>query len=74
MKDVDRVGLAIRRRRQALNLSQDDVVARVDMNRGNYSEIENGKRNITLSTLLRIAEALETEAWKILKDASTGRH
>ncbi len=73
MKDLDRVDPAIRHRRQALNLNQNDVVARVDMNRRNYFEVENGKRNITLSTLLRIAKAPETEAWKNLKDASTGR-
>lgn len=71
MNFVDRVGLAVRRRRLVLNLSQDDVVARMEMSRGHYSDIENGKRNIGLTTLHRIAEALETEAWKILKEASS---
>ena len=30
---------------------------------------ENGKRNISVNTLRRIAKALETTPWKILKDA-----
>ncbi len=39
------------------------------MDRGHYSEIENGKRNISVKTLKRIADALETAPWKLLKDA-----
>jgi transcriptional regulator with XRE-family HTH domain len=46
-------------------------VGLAEMDRGHYSEMENGKRNISVETLKRIADALHTPAWKLLKDADS---
>jgi transcriptional regulator with XRE-family HTH domain len=46
-------------------------VGLAEMDRGHYSEMENGKRNISVETLKRIADALHPPAWKLLKDADS---
>jgi transcriptional regulator with XRE-family HTH domain len=69
MSHLVKIGKAMKARRKALRLSQEDVVGLAEMDRGHYSEIENGKRNISVETLKRIADALHTPAWKLLKDA-----
>ena len=69
MSYLSKLGHAIHNRRNNLGLSQEDVVGRAEMDRGHYSEVENGKRNISVKTLKRIASALETSAWKLLKEA-----
>ena len=37
------------------------------------SYVERGMRNPTLDTLLRMADALDTDLWKLLKQASGTR-
>ena len=69
MRYLSKIGTVIQNRRLSLGLSQEDVVGRAEMDRGHYSEVENGKRNISINTLKRIAEALEIEPWKLLKEA-----
>lgn len=44
--------------RKNKNLSQKAVAARCNMDFGSYTNIENGKRNITLLTLQKILKAL----------------
>jgi transcriptional regulator with XRE-family HTH domain len=44
--------------REQLKLSQDDVAARCDVTKGNLSNIENGKKDFTFTTLLEIAKGL----------------
>ena len=69
MNDLEKIGLVMQKLRNRHNLSQDDIAATSDMDRGYYSQIENGKRDIGITTLKRIAEALETQDWKILQEA-----
>ena len=52
--------------REQLNFSQDDVAARCDVTKGNLSNIENGKKDFTFTTLLEIAKGLEIEAKDLL--------
>ena len=68
MEYLDKLGTVIRKRRNELKLSQDDVAACSDLNRGHYSEVENGKRKISVLALKRIAEVLETKSWVLLKE------
>ena len=70
MNYLDKVGVTFRRFREKLDVSQEEIAARADMDRGYYSQIESGKRDIGLTTLKRIADALETEEWRIFKDVS----
>lgn len=52
------VGQAMRERRTALGLSQDDFADRIDMHRAYYGSIERGQKNVTLPTLRRVAIGL----------------
>lgn len=66
-----RIGLALRRRREALDISQEDFAEQVQMHRTYYSSIERGLKNIRIETLERICAALKTRIWEVLKDAET---
>ena len=53
-----RIGLALRARREALGLKQDEVAHNVGKHRVNYGHIENGKINIQIDTLEKLCLAL----------------
>ncbi|MEX0931064.1 MAG: helix-turn-helix transcriptional regulator [Candidatus Paceibacterota bacterium] len=44
-----------------------DICRALDMDRGYMSAIENGKKNITIQQLERLAQALEVSVDKLLK-------
>lgn len=56
------LGMAIRRRREAMNLSQEAFADAIKMHRAYYSAIERGERNVTLHTVLRVANGLRIKA------------
>lgn len=66
-----RIGLALRRRREALDISQEDFAELVQMHRTYYSSIERGLKNIRIETLERICSALKTRMWEVIKEAET---
>lgn len=66
-----RVGLALRRRREALEISQEDFAEMVQMHRTYYSSIERGLKNVRVETLERICSALKTRVWEVLKEAES---
>ena len=53
-----RFGKIIRKRRRALDMSQEELGGRADLNRGYISDIERGLRNPSLEVIDRIAKAL----------------
>ncbi|MFC9465223.1 helix-turn-helix domain-containing protein [Streptomyces coelicoflavus] len=53
-----RIGRRIREVREHHNLSQEQVFLAVPMNRAYFQDIEAGRANPTLRTLLRIARAI----------------
>lgn len=53
-----KLGAAVRERRQTLEYSQDTFADAIGMHRAYYSAIERGERNLTLSTLARVAGGL----------------
>ncbi|MFI9823218.1 helix-turn-helix transcriptional regulator [Streptomyces sp. NPDC052013] len=53
-----RIGRRIRQVREHHNLTQEAVVLAVPINRAHYQDIEAGRANPTLRTLLRIARAI----------------
>ena len=55
-------GAVIRTYKKATELSQDRFADRIDMHRAYYSAIERGEKNITLDTLLRVADGLGVKA------------
>lgn len=65
----ERIGVALRRRREAQKVSQEDFAELVGMHRTYYSAIERGLKNIRLETLERICTALRTRMWEVIKEA-----
>ena len=67
------VATAVRDLRHVRNLSQRQLAARMNVPRTYISKIENGKAMPTLSSLDRLARALEVDISALLRDADT-RH
>jgi len=67
------VATAVRDLRHVRNLSQRQLAARMGVPRTYISKIENGKAMPTLSSLDRLARALEVDISALLRDANT-RH
>ena len=62
-----RLGDNIKKIRTRKGMSQGDICRALDMDRGYMSAIENGKKNITISQLERLAQALSVSVDKLLK-------
>lgn len=58
---LKRVGNSIRTIRKSKNMNQEELAELCGTNQNYISDIENGKRNITLIKLFDIAEALEVD-------------
>jgi transcriptional regulator with XRE-family HTH domain len=54
-----RLGVAVRKRRSELGISQEELAARADLHRTNLADIERGTRNVSLLNIGKIAKALE---------------
>lgn len=64
-----RLGMAFRKRREALGYSQESYADAIGMHRTYYSAIERGEKNLQLDTLERVCEGLEIPIWEVLKEA-----
>jgi transcriptional regulator with XRE-family HTH domain len=62
------LGKQINAIRTKKKLRQVEVARRCDINKSSYHNIENGKRNITILSLYKIARALETPVHKFFPD------
>ncbi len=72
------VGERLRRIRTELGLSQEEVAHLADIHPTNYGKIERGRANPSLSTVIRIATALDTDAGELVAGLTLadlpGRH
>jgi len=64
-----KLGDAIRKRREALGFSQEKFADEVGMHRTYYGNVELGKNNITIKSLLKIAEGLKRKMSDLFTDA-----
>ena len=62
------VGQRVKRRREELGLSQEDLADAADLHRTYVSLLETGKRNASLLTLCKIAVALNIRLSDLLED------
>lgn len=62
-------GRAVRDRRQTLGLSQEELAWRGGLNRSYITDIERGARNPSLTTIARLAEALQIPPYVLLREA-----
>lgn len=61
------LGQNVRQRRKALKLTQERFAQRCGLHRTYIGAIERGERNITLSTLACIADALEMKPQTLIR-------
>jgi len=60
------VAEAVRRARKAAGLSQEELALEAGLDRTYISQVERGKRNVTIVVLARIARALKTTPDRLL--------
>lgn len=66
MKELKKIGKKIRDLRKAANMSQEALAFEAGLDRSYLSEIENGKKNLSITVLLHLATALNTPARDLL--------
>lgn len=60
------IGARIRDERKAAGLSQEEAAGRASIGYKRWQEIEQGRANPTVRTLVRIAAALGKELWDLM--------
>lgn len=63
-------GNNVRSRREALDISQEQLAERADLDRTYISGVERGVRNLSLISLVRIAKALRVSASELCEGVS----
>jgi len=66
-KISEQLGKNMKRIRTKKNMSQGDIARALEVDRGYISNIENGKKNPTLATIQKLANALGVSADELLK-------
>jgi predicted transcriptional regulator len=61
-------GRNVRRRRETLDLTQEGLAEKAGLDRSYISNVERGSRNLSLSSIVRIAKALRTTASDLCRD------
>lgn len=69
MNDLEKIGTAIRKKRNKLGLSQEDLAGHAEIDRSYLSGIENGHKRISLEMFLKVSRGMGVEPWEILKEA-----
>lgn len=66
-------GMAVRSRRVALGISQEELALRAGLARSYITEIEHGTRNLALRNIARIARALQVDLSELFQDIGSLR-
>lgn len=59
--DIEEIAVVIRKRRDVLGLTQQDLASRSGVHLRSINNLEGGKGNPSLDTLLKVAEVLRLE-------------
>ena len=62
------VGLNIARLREDKKVSQSALARMVELNRSNINQIENGKQNVSIAYLVKIADGLDVAITDFFRD------
>jgi two-component system response regulator len=65
-----KLGLVVREYRKRLGITQDELAWRSSMHRTYIADIERGSRNVTLRSILNLAQALQVTVGKLLTPAT----
>ena len=71
---IDVVAQTVRKARKAAGLSQEELGFEAGLDRTYISQVERGKRNVTIVVLARLATALKTTPDRLLMPARRPRH
>ena len=66
-------GRRIATAREGLGLTQEEAADRAGIDYKRWQRLEGGNVNATLRTLLRVADALDTNVWAMLQGRPAGR-
>ena len=66
-KISEQLGKNMKRIRAKKGMSQGDIARALEVDRGYISNIENGKKNPTLATIQKLADALKVSADELIK-------
>ncbi len=66
MEFSESLGVVLRQLRNKKEFSQVDLAAAADVERSFISDVENGRRNISMNTFLRLCAGLEADPPKVL--------
>jgi transcriptional regulator with XRE-family HTH domain len=58
-QDLVRFGAAVRARRKAIALSQEELADQAGIDRSHMGKLERGERNVSFMNILRIAKAVQ---------------
>lgn len=67
----ERIGDAVRRRREAQNYSQEGFADHIRMHRAYYGAIERGRKNLQLTTLERVCAGLDVPIWEVIREGES---
>ncbi|MCZ4429424.1 helix-turn-helix transcriptional regulator [Agrobacterium sp. SOY23] len=67
MEIKKRFGLAVKEKRVALGISQEELAMRIEADQAYVSRVEAGQINATLETVEQIASALNADVAELLK-------
>ncbi len=63
------LGRVIRKYRLAAGFSQEELAERSDLHWTYVSQVERGRRNVSVDALRHLARALDATAWRLLQEA-----
>lgn len=63
---LEKLGKAIRTRRQAVGMSQEALADAAGINRTHMGEVERGKRNVSFMGVAKIAKALDAKVSELI--------
>ena len=66
------LGTRIKNKRLEKNLTQEQLVEKVDLSAVYIGQIERGERKMTIQTLVKLANVLETSIEELLSDSTEG--
>ncbi len=63
------IGLAIQSRRRQLSLSQVQLAVKAGLGQAYISHVESGQRSLSLASLVRLGQALQTDVWQLFSES-----
>lgn len=65
--NAEKVGMTVRRFREVLQISQEELADRCGLHRTYIGSVERGERNISLDNIVRLAKSLDVSASQLLE-------